>query len=267
MGGSLARALKGLPAPPHIRALSPDPADLARGIEAGVVDEAFREGKGILEDRDLVVYATPLRATLGLMEAHRAHLRPGALVTDLVSLKAPLLLRAQELGLENRYVGSHPMVGGTGSGFQHSVDDLYRGARVWVVPGPEAPEGAVGRVRGLWASLGARPMEVGATEHDDSMTWVSHLPQLTGNALALALGSAGYRRDRLGSGGRDMTRLAGSSPELWKEILEGAPGTLLQALEAMVGALDRIRALLEARDWEGLEELMRESRDWVEDRS
>jgi len=266
MGGSLARALKNLPEPPHIRALSENAEDVRAGLEEGAVDEGARNPEHLLRDRDLVVYGTPLRATVDLLGRHRPFLEPEAVVTDLASLKDPVLTRVQDLGLQDRYVGSHPMVGGTGSGFGASSVDLFRGARVWVVPGSGGDSGITGRLLELWGSLGARPRVVGAGEHDRSMVWVSHLPQLTGNALAMALEGAGVARSRLGSGGLDMTRLAGSPAEMWMEILQGAPSDLSRALEALGNAVEELRGLVDREDWEGVGDRMRTTREWVEEK-
>lgn len=265
MGGSLARALKDLPEPPHIRALSENAEDVQAGLEEGAVDEGTQDPESLLRDRDLVVYGTPLRATLDLLGRHRPVLEPEAVVTDLASLKVPILARAEDLGLQDRYVGSHPMVGGTGSGFGASCTDLFRGARVWVVPGSEGDSGITGRLMGFWKSLGARPQVVGAHEHDSSMVWVSHLPQLTGNALAMALEGAGVARSQLGSGGLDMTRLAGSPAEMWMELLQGAPADLSRALEALENAVEELRGMVDREDWEGVGDRMRKTRNWVEE--
>ncbi|MGW8268714.1 MAG: prephenate dehydrogenase [Longimicrobiales bacterium] len=268
MGGSLARALKGLPDPPHIRASSLDPEDIESGLAAGAIDEGVREPSALLRDRDLLVYATPLRATIALLEEHRPHLESGTIVTDLVSLKVPLLARALGLGLEDRYVGSHPMVGGTGSGFGHASPDLYRGGRVWLVAAGQGVSSPLLRtLRAFWGALGAKVAEITARDHDEAMVWLSHLPQLTSNALALAMKRAGFNRDRLGSGGRDMTRLAGSAPEMWKDLLEAAPESLPEALQAVERELAAIRTLLLQGDTPEVARRMVETRAWVEEDS
>jgi len=281
MGGSLARALKELPHPPHVRGITSRRRDLEAALAAGVVDHGIRtDGGGEAEDevaipgldeetfadRDLVVYATPLAATLALLGRHADLIPSGALVTDLASLKAPVLEQVRELGLADRYVGSHPMVGGTGSGFGFSRAELYRGGRVWLVPGSRDQRGPTERLGAFWAALGAVPRETTADDHDRTMVWVSHLPQRTSNALSLALKKAGHPRSHLGSGGRDMTRLGASGAEMWTEILEHAPESLLDgALEGMVTALEDVRVRIREEDWDGLRALMNESRDWVEE--
>lgn len=263
MGGSLARGLKGLPLPPEIHGVGKDPLELRQAMEAGVLDHAAGPEDPLPHGQDLVVYATPLRTALALMERHGGQLGPETLVTDMVSLKVPLLEHARRLGLGDRYVGSHPMVGGTGSGFAYAREALYSGARVWVVPG-RAEERAVERVEALWTGLGARPARIPAQQHDDEMAWVSHLPQLTSNALALALRGRALGPEVLGTGALDMTRLAASSPEMWKDILAAAPEGLLEALSSVEEWLSEIRRLLEEGRVEEMEILMAETRAWRE---
>ena len=264
MAGSLARALKALPDPPHLLGFSDDPGELKAGIEAGLLDSVSGPGTLLLEDRDLVVYGTPPGVTLELIGEHVPFLGPQTVLSDLVSLKAPLLARAREVGVEDRFVGSHPMVGGTGSGFSHASDGLFQGARVWVTPGGASPE-YVGRIESLWEGIGAHPVRIDAEAHDEMMAWVSHLPQLTSNALAVALKEAGFGPGKLGPGGRDMTRLAGSGAEMWREILKLGPEALLAGLEAVEGELGTIRTLLAAGRVEEVAALMRGTGKWLEE--
>ena len=263
MGGSLGRALKALPSPPHVRALSADPSELNEGVEAGVLDQIARGSGELLKDLDLLVYTTPLEVTLNLLGVHRPFLEPDTVVTDVVSLKVPLLARMVELDLEKHYVGSHPMAGGEGSGFGASRAELFRGARVWMVRG-EAPRGIFRGVRDFWVGLGARPEPIGAETHDRLMAWVSHLPQLTANALALALENAGFRRDQLGSGGLDMTRLAASNPEMWKDLFRAAPEEASTALKKLEEALADLRELLERGRADQIGTRMASTRNWTE---
>jgi prephenate dehydrogenase len=94
------------------------------------------------------------------------------------------------------------------------------------------------------------------------MVWVSHLPQFLSNALAKALLTRGYSRADLGPGGRDMTRLAGSSPEMWQDLAQAAGLDLARAIEEVRGEVDRLREWLSAGEIEALLELMSETREW-----
>ena len=261
MGGSLARGLKAGPHPPLIKALSLKSDEMAEARSSGVIDEGFVQVGSFFQGLDLVIYCTPLQATLTLLAQHREFLDEATLLTDVASLKVPVLRKAREMGLEKRLVGSHPMAGGEQEGFPASRDGLYEGARVWIVGG-EAPAERVARIMEFWRTLGALPEALLGEEHDVLMAWISHLPQLTSNALAEALRNSGYGRDSLGPGGRDMTRLAGSNPEMWTDLFTNAPDALSEALEAVEGALSSLRAHLVAGEWDKLAETMDATRAW-----
>ncbi|MCH7564078.1 MAG: prephenate dehydrogenase/arogenate dehydrogenase family protein [Gemmatimonadetes bacterium] len=260
MGGSMARGLRALNAPPHVVGFSLDPADGRLALECGAIDELATDSAEAARGRDLVVYATPLGVTLDFLGQHSAVWGEAA-ITDVASLKAPVMDRVKELSEASRYVGSHPMTGGEGSGFAASSDGLFRDARVWLVRGEGATR-AAGGVERLWRALGATPLWTDALEHDQRMTWVSQLPQLVANGLAATLAEAGYTPADLGPGGKDMTRLAASSPEMWRDVLETSAPRLAGALEAAGVELARMAAALEAGDLAAITELMARTKEW-----
>jgi prephenate dehydrogenase len=264
MGGSLARALKALSDPPHVRATAANPRDLEEGLAAGVLDEAVTHIPDLLKDLDLLVYATPLGSTLDLMREFAALLEPQTLVTDLVSLKVPVLERMKDLDLTHRFVGSHPMTGGEGMGFSASRDGLFEGVRVWMVAEGVDRE-SLGKVEGFWLAVGARPALLDAGKHDEMMAWVSHLPQLVANSLAMALEDAGLTAGEVGPGGRDMIRLARSAPEMWEDLLRAAPKGLSRALETVEKCLCEFRTLLDQGKAEEIAVRMHRTRRWLEE--
>ena len=262
MGGSLARALKALPDPPRIVALERDPVQAALALDAGVVDRFEPEGAGLLGEADVVVYATPLTASLELLAEHHGHWDERALITDLVGLKVPLLHLAERKGFQDRYVGGHPLCGAEGSGFREAREGLFRDARVFLCGHPDVDEARRRRAEGFWRLVGGRPEWVDAEEHDRRMAWVSHLPQLVANALAGALDAAGWKARDLGPGGRDMTRLAGSSPQVWKELLATSAPQTGAGLTSVSRALNVLADLLARRDMDRIAEFMERTRAW-----
>ena len=257
----MARALRAVPSPPQILALSRSPSELEAARAEGVVDRAGLSAEEILPEADLVVYATPLHPTLRLLGEHQAHWDPQATVTDVAGLKAPVLARMEELGLGERYVGAHPMAGNEGQGYGASDGGLFQERRVWLIHGG-APESVRRSVQRLWESVGAMPRWTDAGEHDRSVVWCSHLPQLLANALAGALDSQGFTPDDLGPGGRDMTRLAGSPPDLWKDLFGASAPGLGPAVSSVSRALDVLVDLLGKRDLHTLGEFMETTRRW-----
>jgi prephenate dehydrogenase len=261
MGGSLARALTGLPEAPEVVAWSRGQDDLERAREEGVIDHAAERAEEVAEAAALLVYAVPLGAILDMIEAHQAIWPPDAFITDVASLKAPLVQRVRAVGAAERFVGSHPMTGGEASGFGASRADLYRGVPVWITEDTGHPSVRIA-VESLWTTLGARTRIVSADAHDRRMVWVSHLPQLTANALALVLDGENISRGDLGPGGRDMTRLAASSPAVWIDLLRAAGPEVVGALEALVGALHTLTDDLRGGRAADVTALMEATRRW-----
>jgi len=262
MGGSLARALRRLPAPPRVVGWSPDVGESLEALGAAALDEVADTAEEAAGAADLVVYATPLGAVLELLERHRARWRADAVVTDVASLKAPVVERVGALGVASGYVGSHPMVGGEGSGFAASREGLFRDATVWLASGTGTDD-ARRRLEAFWRALGARPRWSDPREHDRLMVRASHVPQVLSSALALALERAGVPRAELGPGGRDMTRLAASSPGMWRDLLGRSADRLAPALREVCAALEEIAVLLESGAVDDVAGLMEEGKTWA----
>lgn len=261
MGGSLVRALSALDDAPEVVGWSPAPEERAAALEAGAVSAAPEDWREAASCADLVVVAAPLGASCDLVAKLAAETSSGTLLSDVASLKAPVARAAETAGVEDRWVGSHPMAGSEASGFGASRADLYSGARVWTVAHPAAAF-RLPRMHSLWSALGARPEAIDAAEHDHLMALVSHLPQLASNVLADVLADRHVSPDRLGPGGADMTRLAASSPGLWRDILEHASPDLVRGLRELARTSTRVADLLEHRQLDGIEELMNATRRW-----
>ena len=185
-----------------------------------------------------------------------------AILTDVVSLKEPILRAARRAGLSQRFIGAHPICGGESSGFAAGSGDLFRGATIWLSAGAEASPEAGRCVESFWRALGGMPRWVAAEEHDRRMGWVSHLPQLVSTALAAALDAQGCTRGELGPGGRDMTRLAGSNPAIWRDLLEVSAPVTGTGLTGVANALNVLADLLARRDIERVVEFMERTRRW-----
>ncbi len=261
IGGSVARALKRMDDPPEIAASSLSAAELSRAVEEGVADEVHGDPEEVASEVGLVIYATPLEVTLELLRTHRERWSADAVITDVSGLKEPVLRRIREIGAGERFVGSHPMAGSEERGYGASRADLFRDAVVHLVRG-EAEETAAERVEALWTAVGARPAWCEAAVHDEEIVWSSHLPQLVSNAVAAVLAREGVGPGSLGTGGRDVTRLAASPPELWGELLRRMPTSERRALEAVARELERLAELLAEDRHEELAAYMDATRRW-----
>lgn len=261
MGGSLARGLSELGVATRVTGWSPESTERDAALTSGALSLAAADWREAVVDADLIVLAAPLGASCALLEGLATEAPPWATVSDVVSLKAPIAEVARAVGLADRWVGCHPMTGGTRSGFWASRSDLFSGARVWTVADEAAAE-RVPAVHSLWAALGARPAEIGAEEHDRLMALASHLPQLVANGLAGVLSEEGVSAAQLGPGGREMTRLAESNPETWRDLLALASPELSEGLRSLADSLVRIADLVDGGELDALDDVMRDTAAW-----
>lgn len=261
LGGSVARALASQSPGPVVLGWAPDADQVAAALGVGAIHQALATPETCAAEADLVVLAAPMGACVELMKRLAPHLPPDAVVTDVASLKAPLAAAAERWGLQNRWVGGHPLCGTADSGFGASRADLFTGARVWTCAHADAQH-HVASVHEFWASVGAEPASTDPVSHDALMAPVSHLPQLTANALAAVLREAGVTPAALGPGGLDMTRLAGSSPDMWRDILTHATSELPGHLRSLSAQLERLAQLVEQGNMEALAMWMSETRSW-----
>jgi prephenate dehydrogenase len=221
IGGSIARDLA--PLGVRISAYDPDTTHLAAALRTNVLNVALESSLEGLRDADVVI-------------------------TDVGSTKARIVELASDLGLGDRFVGGHPLAGDHRSGWEASRSGLFRDARVFLCPAREASSTAVDLAHEFWRTLGAAPERIGTEEHDLQLAWTSHLPHLVSTSLALALGRAGVARSDLGPGGRDVTRLAGSSPEMWAAIALENAAAMEVALRETEREISGFRALLKQAD-------------------
>jgi prephenate dehydrogenase len=227
----------------------------AAALARGAVDEAG-DPESAARGADLVVLATPLFAMPELLRRVAPLLAPGAIATDVGSVKGELAsLLPGLLPAGAAYVGSHPMAGGHQSGFAHAREDLFEGAACVVT---EAADPAAGeRVCGFWGALGARVVRRDAASHDAEVAWMSHLPHALAFAFAAALRRApAGAHEVAGAGFRDFTRIAHSEPELWADILAANRKALAAPLQAAAEALAELGRAIEGNDVEALERLL-----------
>ena len=239
----------------------PDVLDEALAREA--IDRRAADPATAVADADLVVLATPLGAMLRLTKTIAPHLQPGALVTDVGSVKAPVAEYARDvLPAANPFVGGHPMAGSEKGGIAHADAFLFENATYVLTPPPDVrpdalPEHHPDLVQ-LVQATGARLLVLEAERHDQIAATVSHLPQLLAVTLMNAAAEANDEDEaflRLAAGGfRDMTRIASSPFSMWRDILVANEGPILDVLGRFAAAFQRTRNRLAENDVAALEQ-------------
>jgi prephenate dehydrogenase len=260
LGGSLARAARERGAVRSVLGSTRRESAREAALREGAVD-GVGSPEEVVRDADLVVLATPVFAMAEATRRIAPHLRTGATVTDVGSVKG--MLHDTLPGLLPRgvrYIGSHPMAGSHERGFAHSRGDLFRGAACIVTETQASPERD--RLCDFWRALGARVIVREPQDHDAEVAWMSHLPHTLAYAFAAALaGAPGSARDVSGAGFRDFTRIARSEPELWGDILTANRKALSGPLQSAAEALGRLGRAIEAGDADGLERLIGSARE------
>ncbi|GBD33070.1 MAG: hypothetical protein KatS3mg081_0149 [Gemmatimonadales bacterium] len=262
MGGSLAwHAVRA--GVERVVGYTPVPAEGAAALKAGAITELVGDPQSVVLRSDLVVLAAPPAANLQLLGKLEQQIKQQkTLCTDLTSVKLAVVRKAAALGLDRFFAGSHPLTGTDGSGFQAAGAVKYREAVVYVTPLPEG-EAAAREIADFWASvLEAAPVFCDAADHDRMLAWTSHLPQVVASALAATLARLGPKAVTYGPGARDTTRLAASSPEMWRDILLLNREAVLEALAGMEDELGTLRSLLSASSAAELLGWLEKGRTW-----
>lgn len=238
---------------------SPEPAEGIQALKAGAVTDLADSAPRAVRGAELVVLAVPPRPTIDLITTLASQLEPGALLTDVCSVKAPVVEGAVAAGLGDRFAGGHPLAGTHESGFTSARPDRLRGCVVYICEtGTAEGHRAAQSVSGFWEhTLEASPVRIDAEAHDRQLAWTSHLPQAVAYALARTLAAQGLGGVSFGAGAKDTTRIAASSPDLWLDIFLYNRRAVGLALERTEASLAELRRALESSDLPALQSYLR----------
>jgi len=257
IGGSLALSLKRAGVVGTVVGVGRSAASLEKAKSLGVIDEIAS-----LEDAargaSLIVLCAPVAQNFALLHALEPHLEPGTIVTDAGSTKSDVIMAAKTaLGDKvAQFVPAHPIAGRELSGVEAALNDLYLGKKVVLCPLQENARTDVAAVRAMWESTGADCHVMSAVQHDAVFAAVSHLPHLLAFALVAQLVNAedaALKLDFAGGGFRDFTRIAGSSPEMWRDICIANKEALLREIDTYEKVLAHLKTQIKEGDAEGLE--------------
>lgn len=258
IGGSLALLAKRHGLAARVTGYGRTQANLDVALSRGLVDAASRDPQEAARGADLAVLAVPIVAMPATLRAIGPHLAPGAIVTDVGSVKRWVVRELEPLlGPRMALVAAHPVAGKESSGAAAADPELFRGRRVIVTPSARSTAAAIDKVERLWRATGARVERMEPGLHDRLLARASHLPQVAASALGAALADervGGLAAAEFGAGGlRDTTRLALSSPELWRDICLTNGEAILEALGLYRAALENFTRLIGRGDGAALE--------------
>jgi len=257
IGGSLALALRRADAVDEIVGYGRSLSNMKLAVESGVIDRAEVSLASAVEDADVVVLATPIGAMQETIAAMAPLITENMIVTDVGSVKGPLLDAADEAfgDLFGRFVPGHPIAGKENSGVRHADANLFQDHRVILCPEEDTDDDALDVVRQMWDATGADVVFMSANRHDAILAASSHLPHVLSYALVDNLVRRDEHREifKFSAGGfRDFTRIAGSDPEMWRDICLANKDELLDCLESYRDDLGLLMDAIESGDGEVL---------------
>ena len=262
LGGSLGKALKAKGLAETINGVGHRQATLDTAKRLGSVDRCFLDPVEAARDSDLVVICTPAATVPHFLDVLRPVCPPDCILTDVASTKSAISAHAAATWPKPvRFIGSHPMAGSEKFGPEHARADLYQGCVTVVETGPSLDTTARAAVVELWRALGSEVVDMAPALHDRLVAQTSHLPHIVAAAVAQVAASGGSLeavRKLVGKGFQDLTRIADSRPEIWRDICLTNRENILAALDALSGRLDEARNSLENGDADALEQFFRQ---------
>lgn len=265
IGASFSLALKSAGRVRRVVGVGRTRANLEQALAMGAIDEVAEDARLAADGADFILVATPVGAMGDAFGRIATKLGEHTVVTDAGSTKQSVIATARAALGERiaQFVPGHPIAGSDESGAAAATASLYRDRELILTPLPENSPEVVARVRTAWQACGARVTEMCAAEHDAVLAAVSHLPHLVSYALVHELAGradAPQLFAHAGSGLRDITRLAASHPEMWRDICVANRQALLGELRRYQDALAQLGAALEQTDGAELERIFTAAR-------
>ena len=260
IGGSFALALRNANAVNEVVGFGRSKRTLEHALGFGLIDRIGEDIACEVTDADLILLATPVAQMADILASIAPFLGANTLITDGGSTKGDVVAAARgQLGNKiAQFVPAHPIAGAEQSGPSAALADLYQGKKVVLTPMPENSAAAVARVKAAWQACGALVSELTPEQHDEVFAAVSHLPHLLSFTLVHDLAQRDNRDLLLSfaaSGFRDFTRIAASSPEMWRDISLANRDALLREIEQYAAELYKLHQALEQRDAGKIEEM------------
>ncbi|MCK9604542.1 MAG: prephenate dehydrogenase/arogenate dehydrogenase family protein [Candidatus Omnitrophica bacterium] len=255
IGGSIALEIKNKRLAREIVGVGRHKRNLSLAKKIRAIDKGSQDLK-IIKDADLVILATPVSSILNLAPQIARLIKPGCIVTDVGSTKKEIVSKLEKIF--SRYVGSHPLAGSEKRGIDFARPGIFKNSFCVLTPTKKTEKQALAKVRKLWASLGARVVDMTPASHDKILSFVSHLPHIAAFSL---IGAVPKECLSFAPGGlRDTTRIAASDTEIWSDIFLSNQKNIIKAIDLLQGNLTKIKSAIHNKNKKALTAFLREAK-------
>lgn len=255
IGASFALALKRHGLCKHITGFGRREENLIRAREMGIIDSFELDPSAASSGSDLIMFALPVGCFTGVAGKIRDSLKEGVIVTDAGSVKGRLVCEMEDILYGKAvFIGAHPIAGSDRAGIGAADAGLFYRNRCIITPGDKTDKAALGTVISLWQAIGAVVETMSPEEHDRVFAAVSHLPHIIAYEIVNTAAEVDEKYLRYaGQGFRDITRIASSSPELWRDICIANRENILTMMDMFIKRLERVRDCLKNSEADSLE--------------
>jgi len=263
IGASIGLALKQAGVVNKVLGVGRSKANLDQALSMGAIDGVVDLVEAAKQS-DVIVLCVPVAQMRVAFETLEPHLESKTMLTDAGSTKGDVILAAKEvLGKKAcQFVPAHPIAGGAQHGASAARADLFQGKQTILCPLQENSLQDINLIEGFWQSLGAVVKKISYVQHDAIYAAVSHLPHILAYALMVSVinsEDADQKLDHVGAGFKDFTRIAASSPEMWRDICLGNRTPILKELDQYLFILNHMRTLVADSDGAGIEKLFQKA--------
>jgi prephenate dehydrogenase len=256
IGASVGLAQKKAKAFDKVLGVGRSQANLDEAIKMGAIDQAVTLEE-CAKQADLIVICVPVAQTFTVLHAIEPHIKSSALITDAGSTKSDVIMAAKTaLGDKvAQFIPAHPIAGGAQHGTSAAKHDLYQSKEVIICPLQENIPSAVDAINQFWLATGASTHRMSALQHDAIFASISHLPHVLSFALMLLVANsedANVKLGHAGAGFRDFTRIAASSPEMWRDVCLANKTAVLKEMDSYLNLTKLLRDMIAKEDGEAL---------------
>lgn len=266
IGGSLAKSMKKVHPEYTFIAYNRNKTVIEKAIQEGVIDLCANHIDHSFSDCNLIFLCTPVETNTEILSVLKRYISSSCIITDVGSVKENIHQLVIKEDLESNFIGGHPMSGSEKTGYEHSTDFLIENAFYALTPAKNVPEKSINGLANLLKEIGAIPFIIDYQYHDYVVAAISHLPHIIAASLVNLVKESDSEKQTMktiaAGGFKDITRIASSSPQMWKQICKVNAKNIGTLLDKYIQYLIQIKEQIELENDEFIYDLFSNSKEY-----